>query len=225
MKSKFKNLKDSLGDLESDKSDFLQRNKPKPETSKTGNLTSYVLLAAFLITFGFYVTSSFNLGSLNPFPSISQVINQPDEDLLNRMNALMAEMGYTELTNEELTELRNNGVTATYVASVRELGFPDLTLEDAVRLAQADASATFIAMMQELGYDLTVDEFIRLRRNNVTAFYTSNLHDLGYTDLSTDELIRLRQIGVTPELITQLREEQGEDITLEEIIRYRISNQ
>lgn len=225
MKTKFKNLKDSIGDLEKDKPDSILRNNLQSESSKSGNITSYVLLAAFLITFGFYVTSSFNFESWNPFASISQVINQPDEDLLNRMNALMAEMGYNGLTNEELTDLRSNGVTATFVASIRELGFPDLTLDDAVRLAQADASATFIAMMQELGYNLSIDEFIRLRRNNVTAFYTSNLHDLGYTELGTDDLIRLRQIGVTPELIIRLREEQGEDITLDEIIRYRISNQ
>ena len=228
MDSKFKNLKNSLDDLEGE--DYSRRMSKQEQNNDTNgySISRFILLGAFVVTFLFYVSSqnfSVNISQWNPFQSISEIINQPDEDLLNRMNALMVEMGYGEMTHEELTELRNQGLTATYVASVRELGFTDLSVEDAVRLRQADVSATFIAMMNELGYDLELEDLIRLRRNNVTAFYTSNLHDLGYTDVSIDELIRLRQIGVTTTLIDELRESIGADVTLDEIIRYRISNQ
>jgi hypothetical protein len=141
------------------------------------------------------------------------------------MNARMIEMGYTDLTDDELRSLREKGVTATYISNIRSLGYENLTLEDASRLARADASSTFIAMMIELGYDLTVDDLVQLRDAGVTALFTSMVHDLGYQDVTQEQLIRMQRMVVDPRLIEELQAERGEDITLEEIIRYRISNQ
>lgn len=186
------------------------------------------ILVVFLIVFGaFFLFRGVNNISVSPIPSVIESITnpQPSEDLLNRMNALLIEMGYTDLTNEQLSELRQQGVTATYVSNIRSLGFTELTLDDAVRLAQADVSSAFTAMLQELGYEPTIEDLINLRRAGVTAFYTSNVHDLGYRDVTFDQLIRMQRIGVSTDLIRQLQQEQVEDIPLEDIIRYRISNQ
>lgn len=137
----------------------------------------------------------------------------------------MVEMGYAGLNHDDLRSLREDGVTATFISNVRSLGFTELTLDEARRLARADASSMFMAMMIELGYDLTIDEFIQLRDAGVTAFYTSNIHDLGYRDVTPEQLIRMQRIGLTTSLIERLQEERGEDIPLEDVIRYRISNQ
>lgn len=190
---------------------------------------SKVLLTAIIIVTLLYFTKDLSTNIFNPITTfvnnITLPINQPSEDLLNRMGALMEEMGYIGLTHDDLRELRSEGVTATFISNVRALGFSDLTLDQTVLLANASVSSTFMAMMQELGYELSIEEFAQLRRAGVTAFYTSNIHDLGFTDVTTEQLIRMRSIGVTPSLIESLQQEQGEDITLDEIIRYRISNQ
>lgn len=231
MKQKNKNLKNNLRDTDSKDSlsGYLARQEKNSTSveSSSGNFTRNFLLIAIFVVLGLYVVQDISRISLNPVNSIVNSISFDgySEDLLNSMNALMVEMGYTGLTHEDLTELRNQGVTATYVSNIRSLGFTDLTLDDAVRLANAGVSSTFMAMMIELGYDLTLDEFMELERADVTAYYTSNIHDLGYTDVTTDQLIRMQRIGVTTELIQSLQEERGEDIPLEEIIRYRISNQ
>lgn len=232
MKQKDRNQKSNLGDTGRTDSlaDFLARtdsSSSSMESSSGGNFTRNFLLIAIFVVLGLYVVQDISKINLNPVTSIVNSINFDgySEDLLNSMNELMVEMGYTGLTHEDLTELRNEGVTATYISNVRSLGFIDLTLDDAVRLANSGVSSTFMAMMIELGYDLSIDEFIELERADVTAYYTSNIHDLGYTDVTTDQLIRMQRIGVTPELIQSLQEERGEDIPLEEIIRYRISNQ
>ncbi|MFO7799185.1 hypothetical protein [Rhodohalobacter sp.] len=141
------------------------------------------------------------------------------------MNDRMVEMGYIGLNNEELRDLRSKDVTATYISNIRALDFTELTLDEAVSLTQADASSAFIAMMLELGYEPTIEDIVNLRRAGVTAFYTSNIHDLGYRDVTMEQLIRMQRIGVTTSLIESLQEENGEDIPLEDIIRYRISNQ
>lgn len=230
MGQKSKNQKTSYRDSAGDSlSDFLARyEKDHPQIeSSSNNFTRNFLLISIFVVLGLYFVQDISRISLNPINSIVNTINFDgySEDLLNSMNELMVEMGYTGLTHEGLTELRDEGVTATYISNIRSLGFTELTLDEAVRLANAGVSSTFMAMMIELGYDLNIDEFIELERAGVTAYFTSNVHDLGYTDVTTDQLIRMERMGVTPELIQSLQEERGADIPLEDIIRYRISNQ
>ena len=202
--------------------------KKRPEPPDQGK--KYVLIAILVIVGFFYFKGEPGFNFTNPVNIFSSgiSINQPSEDLLNRMNARMVEMGYTDLSHDDLRDLRRNGVTATYISNIRGLGFTDLTLDEAVRLAQADVSSTFMAMMLELGYDLDIEDFVTLRRAGVTAHYTSNIHDLGYRDVTVEQLIRMQRIGVDIPLIERFKRiesERGEDVSLEEIIRYRISNQ
>ncbi len=201
---------------------------PKVDTN-SDRIVSKVLLIAVIIVTGLYFAKDLSSITFNPVSSfvnsITFPINQPSEDLLNRMGARMVEMGYTGLTHDDLRELRSQGVTATYISNVRALGFTDLTLDESVLLANANVTSTFMAMMMELGYELDIEDFILLRRAGVTAHYTSNIHDLGFTDVTPEQLIRMRSIGVTPSLIERLQREEGSDISLDQIIRFRISNQ
>jgi len=149
-----------------------------------------------------------------------------NEDLLAGMGTWMEEMGYTGLSREDLINLRDKGVTATYTNGIRELGYTEITLDEIIRLQDSDVSVRFAAMMQTLNYDLSVEDMVRLRRASVTASYTSNLHDLGYRDISLDELIRFKQVGVTTSDIKRLmRNDSGERPNIEEVLRYKISNQ
>ncbi len=201
--------------------------EPEDERNKSnwGKLL-IIVFVVYLIFGGFSkIKNTISIPGAQIFATSMSAMNQPSEDLLNRMNTRMIEMGYTGLSHDDLGELRSDGVTATYISNVRALGFNDLTLEEAVRLAQASVSSSFMAMMIELGYDLDVDEFVRLRRAGVTAHYTSRVHDLGYTDVTVDQLIRMQRIGLSTSLIERLQQERGESVELEEIIRYRISNQ
>jgi hypothetical protein len=186
-----------------------------------------ILFAAFYFMNGW--TSNNSIFSVsNPAEFVESVIgstSEPSQDLLNRMNDLMVEMGYLNLSDDDLRSLRSDGVTATYISNIRALGYDDLTLNDARRLARADVSSAFTAMMIELGYELNVDDLVELRNAGVTAFYTSNVHDLGYREVTKEQLIRMQTIGLTTSLIEELQSEQVEDIPLEDIIRYRISNQ
>lgn len=227
MKNRDRNLKNSLRDLDEGSHDSSLQNPDKEVAHPPRSLSMMwqLIFAALIVMTGIFLTRGYSLNPFNAFSQSVVIAQQPSEDLLNRMNNRMVEMGYTGLSHEDLRGLRGKGVTATYISSVRALGFDDLTLDEAVNLAQANASATFIAMMIELGYNLEADEFATLRRAGVTANYTSNLHDLGYRDVTVEQLIRLRQIGVTTALIKNLQEERGPNLPLEEIIRHRISNQ
>jgi len=208
---------------------MVDKSRAPSAKNSSGGQTGRIIIAVIIVFIGFsFVTGTGFFSFSGPagfVESVTNVATGPSQDLLNRMNARMAEMGYADLTDDDLRSLREDGVTATYISNIRSLGYEGLTLEQARSLARADASSAFIAMMLELGYDLTVDELVQLRDAGVTAFYTSNIHDLGYRDVTTDQLIRMQRIGVTTTLIEELQAERGEDVPLEEIIRYRISNQ
>ena len=227
MTNKFKNLKESIRDLEEetglDEKRYIAKGR---QPTFFRRAAQYLLLGAFILSFLLYAGRQYEFQVFTPFQTLSQSVTGPSQSLLDGMGSMLEEMGYGTLSHEELRELRAEGVTGTYVMRIRDLGYEDLTLGDAVRLQNAGVSTTFMTMMQELGYrDLTIDDYIRLRRNNVTAHFTSNMHDMGFQNLSIEELIRLREVGVTASLVEQLLEESENELTLEEIIRYRISNQ
>ncbi|MEO1022252.1 MAG: hypothetical protein AAFW89_06885 [Bacteroidota bacterium] len=256
MNTRFKNLKNDLEGLESDPNEELRGGSPK--SGGNSGVANYILLFAFVATLLFYFGSKidFDFFDDNPITELSERLSEYDPDLLDRMGAWLVEMGYPEMNHEQLTELRDRGLTATYVNEIREAGFSDISLDDAVELRRAgvsddliqglidvgytnltpeqailmeneDASATFARMMNVLGYTLSIEDLAEMRRNGVTAYFTSNMYDLGYTkeDLSKENLIRMRDLGVSHELAQALIEQEGRRLTVEELIRYKISNQ
>lgn len=230
MNTKFKNLRNDLEDLEA-QGQFNMEDRVSSGTPKSSNskLANYILLFAFLTSLVFYAGSKLNMPAIdvNPIENFVQELNQPNEDLLNRMGAWMTEMGYGELTHEELIELRSQGVTATYTSQIRDAGYTEVTLDELVALQNAGVSGTFAGMMRELGYDHSVQDLLDLEDAGVTAFFTSNMMDLGYTleELTKENLIRLANFGVTHQLAEQLMNEAGQRLTVDELIRNRISNQ
>lgn len=229
MSIKFKNLRNDLEDLEEESNTDMGSGSSVLESSSGSKVANYILLLAFIATLVFYAGSKINFPTfdINPIESFVQELNQPDEDLLNRMGARMEEMGYGLMTHEELTALREEGVTATYTSQIRDVGYSDVTLGELIALQNADVSGTFTRMMKELGYELSIQDLIDLRNADVTAFFTSNMMDIGYTkeELTKDNLIRMRGIGVTHQQAKRLMEESGTRLSVDELIRNRISNQ
>ncbi|MGM0588520.1 MAG: hypothetical protein ACQETE_08915 [Bacteroidota bacterium] len=194
------------------------------------NWLKYLLLVSFFGVFGLWLTSDGGgdrvKGTQEVVENVTSWTNAYDQDLLNDMGALMAEMGYGELSIQELSDLRDNGVTANFTAKIRDLGYTDVTLEELKSLRTHDVSATFTSMMHELGYDqITLDELKRLRDNGVTAYYTSNVHDLGYSDITIDELISLQNARMSISDIKRAQSELGKNVSIERLVRYGISNQ
>ena len=139
----------------------------------------------------------------------------------------MTEMGYGELSREELINLRREGVTATETQQLHDIGYTDITLDQLVELQNAGVSSDYARMMKELGYSLTIEELAETRRAGVTANFTSRMMDLGYTkeELTKENLMRMRGVNVTDGIAARLMEQRGERLTVDELVRYRISNQ
>ncbi|MFY0698488.1 MAG: hypothetical protein JXR11_11590 [Balneola sp.] len=227
MSTKFRNLKNDLKDLEDDTVSQLNQGS-LDKSSNSGKLSNYILLFAFIATLTFYVGSRIDYSGINDLPErIEQAINEPNEELLQGMGTWMTDMGYGELSREELIDLRREGVTATETQKLHDIGYTDITLNQLVEFQNAGVSADYARMMKELGYDLSIEEVAETRRAGVTAYFTSRMMDLGYTkeELTKENLMRMSGVNVTDRTAARLIEQRGERPTIDELVRYRISNQ
>ena len=239
MSTKFNNLKNDLQDLEQNNRDDITGNTTQ-SSSGNGKIANYILFFAFIAMFVFFIgnrLSDFD-NFLTPLDEITEEFsdvvdsfNSYDPELLERMREWMDDLGYGTLTNEELSELRDEGVTATQTQAFHDIGYQP-TLDQLVELGRADVSSTYASMMQELGYDLSIDQLAETRRSGVTAYFTSKMMDLGYSsqDLTVKELIAMANVGVTHEMAEELiknrsTEERGTLPSIPELKRYAISNQ
>ena len=233
MSTKFKNLKNDLQDLEQEVDDTVMGTSTN-SSSGNSKVANYILLFAFIATLLFFTGNrvgnffgDFSPAAIEQFSDAVQSLNEYDPELLQGMRDWMEDLGYGVLSDEELSALRDEGVTATQTQAFHDIGYQP-TLEQLVDLERADVSTTYAGMMKELGYDLTVDQLSETRRNGVTAFFTSNMLDLGYTieEMPVDELIGMRRVGVDHEMAEELiRQRAGEKPTVAELKRYAISNQ
>lgn len=229
MSTKFRNLKNDLKDLENESQDS-GINTGTTTTTSSSKTANYVLVILFISTLVFYAgnrISNFFSDFENPISEVVQSFNEYDEELLSGMGAWMEDLGYGVLTDEELTALRDEGVTATETQRLHDAGYTDVTLEQLVELQDADVSGTYASMMKQLGYEFTIDDLIETRRSGVTANFTSRMMDLGYTfeELTKENLMRMRSINVSDRMAERLINERGERPTIDELVRYRISNQ
>lgn len=104
---------------------------------------------------------------------------------------------------------------------MEEMGYTGLSREDLIDLRRQGVTATFTSRMRDLGYtELTLDQLVRLRQNDVSSTFAAMMKELGYT-LSPDELIELRQHGVTAYFTSNMHDLGYSDITKEELIRLR----
>jgi hypothetical protein len=203
--------------------------KPENKRSKKGpvsryDLVRYGLFAVLISMTLLYIGSDSNLESTIR-DGVANSFNV-DEGLIEQMGVWMSEMGYGELSREELLELREAGVTATFTSRIRELGYTDLTIDDLKRMRQAGVTETFAGMMHELGYkDLTKEDLILLKQRGLTADFTAKVQNLGFPDITKEDLIRLRNYNISTSFIEWAQTELGKDASLDDIIKYKIRNQ
>jgi beta-lactamase regulating signal transducer with metallopeptidase domain len=160
----------------------------------------------------------------------------------------MASVGYTNLSIDELINLKAVGVNANYVRSLQALGFSNLRVRELTNMRALGVTPAFIEGIRNAGYkDLTAGQFANMRalgvtpevinkyrnagydnlsvRNltefsahNITTDFISSMNNLGFGKLSPRDLVELRVFGVNAEFVRQARNRLGNDLTLKQII-------
>ena len=165
--------------------------------------------------------------------------------------AEMAAVGFTNLSIDELVNLKVTGVTAAYVRSLRALGLNNLTTRELSAMSVHGVTPAFIQSIRDAGYrelaardlttfrihDITPDFINRLRKagydnlsarqltefavQQVTPEFIAGMRAVGYGNLSPRELVTLRVHDITPEFVRAARKRLG-DLNIKQIITLKI---
>lgn len=225
MSTKFRNLKNDLKDLETEDPD-LGLNSSQQNNSGGSKTANYILLFAFVVTLVFYAGSrvnSFISDTGDTLTEFAQSFNQYDAELLVGMGEWMEELGYGVLTDQELSDLRDEGVTATETQRLHDLGLTNITLEELVDLQRADISAADISQYQSAGYtDATIQDYVLVGEAEASPTYARMMKELGY-DLTMAELAETRDAGVTANFTSRMMDlgYTIDELTKENLMRLR----
>jgi beta-lactamase regulating signal transducer with metallopeptidase domain len=135
----------------------------------------------------------------------------------------MRKQGLDNLTMRQLVELRVHGINEEFVRQARAWGDGNLTVRDLVKLKSSGVSQEYINSIKQAGYgNLTINQLSRMRMFNVTPEYITALRGLGYDNLSPSKLTEMRVHGVTEDFIKDTQRWTGGRPTINELLRIKI---
>jgi hypothetical protein len=134
----------------------------------------------------------------------------------------MRDLGFRNITDDELVSTRIHGVTPAYVRKMRAAGW-DLDLDDLQSSAIHGATPEFADEMKKAGYGgLKMDDLVSFRIHGVTTEFINDMRKLGYDRIDSDDLVAMRIHGVTPEYIRELKTAGYSKVPIEKLIAMRI---
>jgi len=96
----------------------------------------------------------------------------------------------------DLIHFKNHGVTPGYLKVLQETGYTDVTPQQVTDLRNHGVPEKFITEAKDLGYQFTPRELIHLKNHGVNAEYLRKLRETGMRDLDAAQISKLRQHGV-----------------------------
>jgi len=129
----------------------------------------------------------------------------------------------SELTANQIIEMRAAGVTPEFIEAMRKQGFDNLTVRDLTQLSIHGINADYIKQARNWGGDkLTVREIVNLKISGVTLEYIGAMKQAGYDGLTARQLSELRIQGVTPEYVETMRRLGYDKLTANQLVALKI---
>lgn len=135
----------------------------------------------------------------------------------------LASAGYTNLTADQLIELKSLDITGDYIRGVEEAGFPHPTVRELVQLRSLNVQPDYIRALRAHYGQLGIEDIVRLKALGVTPEYAAQMANAGYPNLSARELERLRAVGVDPAFVERANAHGFHNLSVDQLIRLKIS--
>jgi beta-lactamase regulating signal transducer with metallopeptidase domain len=94
---------------------------------------------------------------------------------------------------------------ASYIDAMKAAGLADLTIDDLIALKSEDVTPEYVRAIHELGLHPDADGFVGMRVQGVTPEYIHDLRALGFTP-DADQIIGLKVQGVNADYVRSLKE-------------------
>ncbi|MBS1598503.1 MAG: M56 family metallopeptidase [Bacteroidetes bacterium] len=155
-------------------------------------------------------------------PVMEKEIEPQQENELQSVDNQWQSLGYNNISEEQLQQLKDHGVNAAFVEGFRRLGFKDISLDKALQLKDHGVSATFINDFYEIGFNtISLEKAQELKDHGVSPDYIKDLKELGADNISLDQAIELRDRGVSADFIKSFYQLGYKDISLEKAMQLR----
>ncbi|HTS36587.1 MAG TPA: M56 family metallopeptidase [Candidatus Solibacter sp.] len=94
---------------------------------------------------------------------------------------------------------------SSYVDAMRSVGLTDLSVDQLVALKTQDVTPEYVRGLQEQGIHVDVDRLISMRVQDVTPEYVHAMKELSI-NVDADRLVSMRVQDITPEYVRELRD-------------------
>lgn len=135
-----------------------------------------------------------------------------------------AALGVEPPTPEQLGQMSNQAVSASYVKELKSLGYEPRSVEQLINLRKHGASAEYVRALLAAGFERpTLEQLISLRIHGASLRFIEELRSFGYEPRSVEQLISLRIHGADAKFIKTLAEMGYEERpTLDQLVSMRI---
>ncbi|HEX8619433.1 MAG TPA: hypothetical protein VF911_17765 [Thermoanaerobaculia bacterium] len=134
----------------------------------------------------------------------------------------MRDLGFRNITNDEVVSSRIHHVTPEYVRRMRAAGW-NLSLDELQSTSIHGATPEFAAEMKKAGYgDLDIDDLVSFRIHRVTPEFIREMREVGYDKIDKDDLVSMRIHRVTPQFVRELKAAGYTRVPVEKLISMRI---
>ncbi|MFH1700339.1 MAG: hypothetical protein ABIE07_07095 [Candidatus Zixiibacteriota bacterium] len=137
----------------------------------------------------------------------------------------LAELGYDDLSRDELISMHIHDVTPDYIRDLEEFGYDKLDTDQLVSMQIHDVTIDYISELKKLGYNnIHADQLVSMQIHDVEPDFISEFNELGYEDIDADQLVSMRIHDVNPDLVHELNTQGVKRVSLETLVSMQIHN-
>jgi hypothetical protein len=164
------------------------------------------------------------LTSMKVAGNTMQNMNVPEQVAANSPAYIdeLAAAGYTNLTIDQLIQLRSLGVTADYIRGLEDAGLQHPSVRDLTQMRALGVQPDFVRTMRQHFGALDVEQLCRLKALGVTPEYADQMMR-AYPTLSVDDLARLRALGIDAAFVERANAHGFHNLSVEQLIRLKTS--
>ncbi|MEO6724026.1 MAG: M56 family metallopeptidase [Blastocatellia bacterium] len=153
----------------------------------------------------------------------NQIIEMKAAGVTPEFIEMMRKQGLDNLTVKELTQLSIHGVNAEYIKQARSWGGDKVTVRQIVELKISGVTPEyFSAMKQAVSEGLTARQLSELRIHGVTPEYVEAMRRAGYDKLTANQLASLKIHGVDEAFVKEMQGWMGGKPTVNELMQLKI---
>jgi beta-lactamase regulating signal transducer with metallopeptidase domain len=109
---------------------------------------------------------------------------------------------------------------SSYIDAMKAAGLPDLSIDDLIALKSQNVTPQYVREIHDLGLHPDADGLVGLKVQGVTPEYIKGLRSLGF-DPNEDQIIGMKVQGITPDYVQGLKE-AGIQANADEIIGMKV---